>query len=154
VQRVLEEIRRSQESTAEQLSREQRPLPEEPRRLSLEKVSFRYQPELPEAVHGVSLSIDFGSTVSFVGASGAGKSTMVDLLLGLLEPTEGTVAIDGIPLGEVSRAWRSRVAYVPQDVSLFDSSVAQNVALTWTDDFDPDRVRRALEQAQLLEIVE
>ncbi|WP_221234036.1 ABC transporter ATP-binding protein [Terrimesophilobacter mesophilus] len=154
VRRVLDEIRRSEESSAESVARVQHPLPENPRRITAENLCFRYRPDAPDAVRGVNLSIEFGSTVSFVGVSGAGKSTMVDILLGLVEPTEGTIEIDGVPLADVSRAWRSRVAYVPQDVSLFDASVAQNVALTWADGFDPDRVRRALDKAQLLDIIE
>src|SRR5690606_15017475 len=86
--------------------------------------------------------------------SGAGKSTMIDLLLGLISPTSGTIAVDGIPLSELRDAWRGEVGYVPQDVSLFDATVAQNVALSWTDEFDTERVRRSLELAQLLGTVE
>ncbi|EPR76647.1 ATP-binding protein of ABC transporter [Leifsonia rubra CMS 76R] len=79
---------------------------------------------------------------------------MIDLLLGLMEPTRGTISVDGIPLAELKGAWRSRVGYVPQDVSLFDRSVAQNVALSWTDDFDADRVRHVLSLAQMLSTIE
>jgi ATP-binding cassette subfamily C protein len=154
VDAVLTEIRRSELSSKEQQSVTEVPLPDEPRDLVFDDVTFRYTDDSPNAVTDVSLSIKFGSAVAFVGASGAGKSTIVDLLLGLLSPTEGTIEIDGIPLAALSNSWRSKVAYVPQDVSLFDASVAQNVALTWTGNFDPDRVRRALEQAQLLDIIE
>jgi ABC-type multidrug transport system fused ATPase/permease subunit len=79
---------------------------------------------------------------------------MVDLVLGLLEPTDGAVAVDGVPLEELTRSWRDRVAYVPQEVAVFDASIAQNVALTWSDDYDAERVRTALEQAQLWDFVE
>ncbi len=79
---------------------------------------------------------------------------MIDLILGLVEPTEGTIAIDDVSLTELTTSWRSRVAYVPQDVALFDATVAQNVALSWTGDFDRDRVRRALAQAQLLDTID
>lgn len=102
----------------------------------------------------VGLTLPFGSVAALVGASSAGKSTMVDLMLGLLSPSEGTVTVDGIPLDQVTRWWRSRVAYVPQEVSLFDSTVAQNVALTWSADFDRERVREALAMAQLLDVIE
>src|SRR5690606_9179574 len=100
------------------------------------------------------LEIPFGSQVAFVGASGAGKSTMIDLLLGLMEPTSGVISVDGVPVQEALNAWRSQISYVPQDVSLFDSTVAQNVALSWRSDYDRDRVRAALEQAQLLPLIE
>lgn len=122
---------------------------DDPEVLSFDAVQFRYNAHSPAAVEGVSLVIPFGSSAAIVGASGAGKSTMVDLLLGLLQPTDGVITIDGEPLARVARSWRSRVGYVPQEVALFDGTVAQNVALTWTDDFDRDRVNAALEQAQL-----
>lgn len=153
VRAVLDEIRRSVTSVREPAGPE-RTLPTRPTTLELRDVSFRYSPELADAVRSVDLRIPFGTAVAFVGASGAGKSTMVDLLLGLIEPTTGSIEVDGVPLSEATRDWRSRVAYVPQDVSLFDASVAQNVALTWTDDFDRDRVREALAKAQLLETID
>jgi ABC-type multidrug transport system fused ATPase/permease subunit len=78
---------------------------------------------------------------------------MVDLLLSLLEPTSGRVAVDDVPLQDMRKDWRSRMGYVPQEVTLFDATVAQNVALTWGDDYDLDRVRHALERAQLWDLV-
>ncbi|GAA1440436.1 ABC transporter ATP-binding protein [Leifsonia poae] len=129
-------------------------LPEHPTTLVLDDVSFRYSADAPLALDNVSLTIPFGSTVAFVGSSGAGKSTLVDLILGLVDPTSGTIAIDGTPLRHVASAWHSRVGYVPQDVSLFDATVGQNVALTWSQDVDRDRAKASLEQAQLWETIE
>lgn len=137
---------------AEQLGTE--PLEREPRRLTLRNVTFTYPGADAAAVTGVDLDVPMGSSLALVGASGAGKSTLVDLILGLLLPSRGSITVDGKPLRDVLAAWRSRVGYVPQDVSLFDASVAQNVALTWEDDFDEVRVREALERAQLLDVVE
>jgi ATP-binding cassette, subfamily B, bacterial PglK len=150
---VLRELADTEASTAEIASRATRSLSEHPSTLALENVSFSYANDAPPALRNVSLEIPFGSSVAFVGASGSGKSTMVDLLLSLLEPTEGTISIDGAPLSELRADWRSRVGYVPQDVALFDATIAQNVALTWGNDFDADRVQRALEQAQLWDLV-
>lgn len=130
------------------------PLAGEPRTLELRDVAFTYPSSAAPAIHDVDLTIPMGSSVGLVGSSGAGKSTLVDVILGLLVPTEGAVAIDGKPLEDVLAAWRSRVGYVPQEVSLFSGSVAQNVALTWGDDFDEAKVRRALERAQLLDVIE
>jgi ABC-type multidrug transport system fused ATPase/permease subunit len=151
---VLAEIKRSElnPNSSEELGSEE--LPENPQALTLSDVTFQYSEGGANALSGVSLAIPFGSTVAFVGASGAGKSTIVDILLGLMSPTSGLVDVDGVALDRLTRSWRSHVAYVPQDVSLFDATVAQNVALTWTNDYDEDKVRDALRQAQLLETIE
>jgi ABC-type bacteriocin/lantibiotic exporter with double-glycine peptidase domain len=151
---VLEEISRSETASAHLETRTHRDVPEDPHDLVFEKVSFRYAPEAEDAVRDVSLTIPFGSTVAFVGSSGAGKSTMIDLILGLIEPTGGRITIDGVPLEDVTTSWRSRVGYVPQEVSLFDATVAENVALSWTGTYDRKRVTHALRQAQLLKTIE
>jgi ATP-binding cassette subfamily C protein len=130
-----------------------------PGELRFRDVSFSYPGSVgddgsaAEAVSGLDLTIAPGSTVAFVGPSGAGKSTLVDLLLGLMPPTRGTVELDGIPLTELDRSWRDRAGYVPQEVAVFDGTVGQNVALTWRDDYDRERVWRALAVAQLDGIV-
>lgn len=130
-------------------------LPDDARSMRLDAVSFTYPGAAVPAVREVSLELPFGQTLALVGASGSGKSTLVDIVLGLLEPSGGQVLVGERPLAEVLPAWRARVGYVPQDVSLFDASVARNVALTWKDsEVDEERVRRALERAQLLDVVE
>lgn len=151
---VLHEVRRSDDYVARAAVGDSAELPAAPRTIQLRDVTFRYAEGASPAVRGVTLDIPFGSHVAFVGSSGAGKSTMIDLLLGLIEPTEGTISIDGLPLPSVLNAWRGIVSFVPQEVSLFDSTVAQNVALSWTADFDRERVRAALAQAQLLPLIE
>ncbi|WP_292794826.1 ABC transporter ATP-binding protein [Microbacterium sp. UBA6633] len=129
------------------------PLSAEPRTLVLSDVSFTYPGGEYPALSGVNLTLPIGSTLALVGSSGAGKSTLVDLILGLLEPTEGTVRLDDQSLHDVMAAWRSKVGYVPQDVALFDGTIAQNVALSWTSELDRDRVETALRRAQLWDIV-
>lgn len=153
-QAVLDEVRRSEAVTAQLSDRDALPLPDDPSVIRFDRVSFRYSPDGQPAVHDVSIEIPFGASVAFVGASGSGKSTMVDLILGLIEPTSGSVLIDDVPLSSLTSAWRARVAYVPQEVSLFDATVAQNVALTWSSDYDEDRVRRALGRAHMLETID
>lgn len=130
------------------------PLPDNPDALTLRNVSFAYPGAGDPAIRDVDLVVPLGSTLGLVGASGAGKSTLVDVILGLLVPSEGDIAIGGRPLEDVLGAWRSRVGYVPQDVALFDGTIAQNVALSWSDDADPDKVEQALRRAQMWEFVQ
>lgn len=129
-----------------------RELPESPARLELRDVSFRYPGADADVLDGIDLAVPFGSSLAVVGPSGAGKSTLIDILLGLSVPTGGRLLIDDEPLSEVLGQWRSRVGYVPQRVALFDGTIAQNVALTWEEDYDLDRVHRALERAHLGEL--
>ncbi|SHE24017.1 ABC transporter ATP-binding protein [Actinomyces glycerinitolerans] len=130
-------------------------LPDDARALVLDNVSFTYTGSDNPAVENVSLTLPFGTSLALVGASGSGKSTLVDMILGLLTPSDGQLRVDDVPLTEVLHSWRSRVGYVPQEVSLFDSTVAHNVALSWdTDSIDVERVRRALRRAQLLDVIE
>ena len=120
-----------------------------------EDVTFTYPSREEPAVHGVSLRIPAGSAVAFVGTSGAGESTLVDLLLGLLTPSSGKILVDGTDITTVLRQWRSTVGYVPQEVALFDVTVGENVALTWDpSDVDEERVRTALSRAQMLGVIE
>ncbi len=128
-------------------------LSERPALLTLRDVHFRYPSASEDVIRGMSLDIPLGSSVGIVGPSGAGKSTLIDLLLGLSLPSGGEIRIDGAPLTEVLRQWRGRVGYVPQRVALFDGTIAQNVALTWSDEIDRERVTHALERAQLGSLV-
>lgn len=128
-------------------------LPDRPELLEISDIRFRYPGASDEVIRGLSLTIPLGSSLGIVGPSGAGKSTLVDLILGLSQPSSGEIDIDGKPLSTVLRAWRHRVGYVPQRVALFDGTIAQNVALSWTDDIDYDRVESALRRAQLETLV-
>jgi ABC-type multidrug transport system fused ATPase/permease subunit len=101
-----------------------------PPRVVFEGVRFRHAPGAPWVLDGLDLVLEPGTTTALVGASGAGKSTVVDLLLGLRRPTEGRVTVDGVDLREVAGdAWRRRLGYVPQDPVLFHRSVRENLLL-------------------------
>lgn len=150
---VINDLKGAELSVAETSPADLSALPDEPRLLRLESVTFRYPSARKDVIKGLDLDIPLGSSLGIVGPSGAGKSTLIDLILGLSVPTGGAVTIDGQPLTHVLRAWRDRVGYVPQRVALFDASVAQNVALTWDDDFDRERVQDALERAQMSSLV-
>lgn len=154
-EQVLSDIKEAEARAKDEESPDQTLLPDGVPDVVLRDVSFTYPGADTPALAGVNMSIPAGSRVAVVGSSGAGKSTLIDLLLGLLLPSSGEVLIGGIPMSQVLHSWRSRVGYVPQEVSLFDASIAQNVALTWDpEQVDPDRVRRALKRAQMLDAVE
>jgi ABC-type multidrug transport system fused ATPase/permease subunit len=151
---VINDIRNSEAHAAEQQEgTDSAVLPDQPAMLHLSSIEFRYPGADESVLKGLDLEIPLGSSLGIVGPSGAGKSTLIDLLLGLSAPSGGAIMIDGQPLATVIKAWRSRVGYVPQRVALFDASIAQNVALTWDDDFDHDRVIDSLERAQLMPLV-
>lgn len=129
------------------------PIEGEPDALELVDVSFTYPGAESPALEGVSLRLPMGSSLGLVGSSGAGKSTLVDLILGLLVPSSGTATVGHQRLEDVLADWRSRVGYVPQDVALFDGTVAENVALVWEGEIDEARVEQALRRAQLWDVV-
>lgn len=146
-------IREMKDAKRSDVLREQRDdsdvLPNAPRILELKDVSFRYPSSEGDVLKCVSLRVPFGSSLAIVGPSGSGKSTLIDILLGLSVPTDGEMHIDDVPLSDVMKQWRSRVGYVPQRVSVFDASIAQNVALTWEQNYDEERVLESLRRAHL-----
>ncbi|MBK4348463.1 ABC transporter ATP-binding protein [Lacisediminihabitans changchengi] len=122
--------------------------------LSLQNVSFRY-PDAPRpALEGIDLEIAAGETVAFVGPSGGGKSTLLNLVLGFVRPTEGRVLLDGRDMNELDlRTMRSFVSVVPQESVLFEGTIRDNVAYGLAD-ADDDRVLAALAGANALDILE
>jgi ATP-binding cassette subfamily C protein len=126
------------------------------RSITLRDVRFRY-PEGDEPVlDGVTLEIPRHRSIALVGRTGSGKTTLVDLMLGLLTPDAGTVEVDGVPVtvGQ-RRSYRRLFGYVPQTVYLLDDTVARNIALGLPDeDIDMDAVRRACVLAQIADFVD
>ena len=122
--------------------------------LACEDVSFRYEDAPALAVDRISFTIARGQSIGIVGPTGAGKSTLVDLLLGLLAPTSGRVMIDGQPLEGRERAWQRQVGYVPQAVYLLDDSLRRNIAFGIPDSaIDEERLTSAMALARLDEVV-
>jgi ABC-type multidrug transport system fused ATPase/permease subunit len=120
-------------------------------RIEVRGVRFSYDGVTP-VLRGVDFDVAPGEFVALLGGSGAGKSTMVDLLLGLLEPSGGTIRVSGHVLGEVRRDWQRSVGYVPQTISLLDTSVRDNVVFGWPA-ADDERVWKSLADAQLTDVV-
>ena len=124
------------------------------RDIRLEAISFTY-PEMDEPVlRDVDLTIEAGSSVGIVGVTGAGKTTLVDLILGLLDPQTGRILYGGRDVRENRELWQSRIGYIPQNIYLTDESIRKNVALgIYEDRIDDERVWKALEDAQLADFV-
>jgi ABC-type multidrug transport system fused ATPase/permease subunit len=119
------------------------PLPEGRGRIELDHVSFAYRPDSPEALHDVDLDIAAGTTVALVGATGSGKTTLVQLLPRLYDPVRGAVRIDGADLRRVDLAsLRREIAIVDDDPFLFSDTVHNNIAYA-----RPDATREEVEQA-------
>jgi ATP-binding cassette subfamily C protein len=122
--------------------------------IRFEGVSYSYPRADHPALAGVELTIKKGESLGIVGATGAGKSTLVDLLLGLLPPDQGRVTVDGRDIQSDLRGWQNQLGYVPQMIYLIDDTLRRNVALGIPDDrIDEARVERAIELAQLGELV-
>lgn len=120
----------------------------------IDDVWFSHSPGSEQILRGLSLTVRKGESVALVGPSGAGKTTLVDLLLGLYKPDRGTIEIDGVPLWPDLRSWRSQVGYVGQETFLLDGSYRENVAFAVAaDDVDDDLVWSCLHQAHLDDFV-
>jgi len=128
--------------------------------IQLEGVNFRYGHDKEEVLSGLNLLIRRGERIGLIGTSGSGKSTTVDLLMGLLVPTSGRLLIDGVDLNdpeyvEQLTAWRATIAHVPQRVYLADKSIAENIAFgVQSKDIDISKVRIAAVHAQVASFIE
>jgi ABC-type multidrug transport system fused ATPase/permease subunit len=124
--------------------------------IRLDSVRFRYSSDAPWVLDGLNLTIHKGARVGFIGSTGSGKSTTLDLLMGLLIPTEGELFVDAVPInGNSARAWRQTIAHVPQNIYLADATLAENIAFgVPRSAIDLDRVRKAARQAQIADFIE
>ena len=128
-----------------------------PRRsICLENVTFRYPGKQEPALDGIGLTIPVNGIVGLVGSSGSGKSTAIDFLLGLIEPEQGQLTLDGEPVTpERRREWQNSVGFVPQSIFLADASIRENIAFGLPlEKIDDDKVARAMQMAHLDELVE
>lgn len=122
--------------------------------LTFDDVTFRYTPDGPAVLDGVSFDVPAGTSVGIVGRTGAGKSTLVELVPRLMDPTEGAVRVDGRDVREIPlHTLRGAIGYVPQEVFLFSDSVGNNIAFG-VPDAEAEEIREAAREADLLGNVE
>jgi len=126
------------------------------RTIRLEGIGYKYPETDSWVLSGIDLTISRGARIGVAGSTGSGKTTLMDLLMGLLEPVKGRMLIDDQPLTKAnSRFWQQRVAHVPQFIFLSDASIAENIAFgVPKHEIDMDRVRDAARRAQIDDFIE
>lgn len=123
--------------------------------IELKNVFYRYPNQNQYSINGISLTIPIGQSVAFIGPSGAGKTTLVDLILGLLKPESGKILIDDKEFLKQYPTWQKKIGYIPQTIYLSDDSIRKNVAFGIDETaINDETVWRALENAQLKSFVE
>jgi ATP-binding cassette, subfamily B, bacterial PglK len=123
-------------------------------RIILDSISYSYPHAERTSLDRVSLAIEKGESIGLIGKSGAGKTTLVDAILGLLTPQNGDITIDGTSIYTNLRAWQNSIGYVPQSIFLIDDTLERNIAFGVQDrSIDPHRLAKAIVAAQLEELV-
>ena len=123
--------------------------------LKIKNVSYHYPDAEENVIEGASFQIEKGSSVAFVGASGAGKTTMVDIILGLLVPQMGKITADGMDIEKNISLWQKEIGYIPQTIYLSDDTIRNNIAFGIPEDrIDEEAVQNALHKAQLFDFVD
>lgn len=124
-------------------------------KIELRNVTFNYPNSEEQAVNNISLDVPKGASVAFVGASGAGKTTLVDIILGLLEPTKGEILVDGFNINDNLPGWMENIGYIPQSIYLLDDTILRNIAFGIPDDLiDREKYEKAIKAAQLEVLIE
>ncbi|OLP20474.1 ABC transporter ATP-binding protein [Leptolyngbya sp. 'hensonii'] len=124
------------------------------RELVLDAVTYRYPGAASNSLEGVSLTLPKGQSIALIGRSGAGKTTLVDVILGLLEPQSGDIRVDGVSVYKNIRGWQNLIGYIPQAIFLIDDSFERNIAFGVPDHLiDPVRLDKAIQAAQLTDVI-
>ena len=124
--------------------------------IKLNNLNFRYTEDSPWVLKNISLSLKKGSRIGFMGVTGSGKSTLIDIIMGLLPATEGELIIDNQIINiQNRRAWQAHIAHVPQNIYLSDSTIEENIAFgIEKEKIDHQRVKKAAQQAQIAHLIE
>ena len=133
---------------------------DENKQLNMEKdvlinnISYKYPNTEKYIFKNVSFSIKRGKSIGFVGPTGAGKTTIIDVILGLLNPTDGSITIGGIDVHKNKNNWFSKIGYVPQFIYLTDDTIKNNILFYDDENVDEEKLNIVIEQAQLKEFIE
>ncbi len=123
--------------------------------IKAQNIKFRYESSEKYVLNNISFEIKKGDCVALVGSSGAGKTTLADIILGVLKPNEGTVLVDDWNINDNMSQWHKMIGYIPQTIYLSDDSILKNVAFGVNDDdIDVEAAKDALKKAQILDFVE
>ncbi len=118
--------------------------------INLKNIDFKYSDTAPFILKDINLNIKKGTTVGLIGESGIGKTTLINIILGLVEPSNGKVEIDGVNIFENVESWQKNIGYVPQNVYLSDDTIKKNIAFALPDNkIDHNAVKKAANNAQL-----
>jgi len=119
-------------------------------KIEIKELLYQYPKAEAPIFNHVEMTIPVGKSVAIIGPSGAGKTTIVDILLGLLEPQEGKILADGVDVNQNYAGWLAKIGYIPQTIFMIDDSIKNNIAFgVPEDEIDEDRVWEVLEEAQL-----
>lgn len=150
----LMDIKERQESRKESYYLSEQPKLKFEKSILVNKLRFAYPEGREDVLRDVSFSIDKGDFAGIIGPSGAGKTTFVDILLGLLKPSDGNIQVDGQNIFDNIRSWQANLAYVPQSIYLIDGSVKENIALgVAPENIDNARIEKSLHMAELYDFV-
>jgi ATP-binding cassette subfamily C protein len=124
-------------------------------KLTLKSIQFNYENTTQSVLDDLSIEIPKGQVVAFIGTTGSGKTTLIDIIAGLLSPTKGGIEVDKIPLNKTNiRSWLQQIAYVPQDVFLFDDSVKANICIGQIDKkIDLALLKKATKMAEIHDFI-
>jgi ABC-type multidrug transport system fused ATPase/permease subunit len=123
-------------------------------RIVLDGVSYRYPEANEHALSDISLTLRKGESIAFIGKSGAGKTTLVDVILGLLLPQQGDIQVDDTSIYQNLRSWQNLIAYIPQSIYLIDDTIERNIAFGVPDEaIDGEKVEKAIQAAQLQDLI-
>lgn len=155
VEKVYEDLREVERLEKNRIVISERDSLKLQKEIQIKNLSFRY-PDASECVlENINFTIQKNNSIALIGPSGAGKTTLADIILGVLEPTEGEICVDGTGIQDCLSAWHRNIGYIPQSIYLMNASIRENIAFgIQKDQIDEECLERAIEEAQLKEFVD